>query len=217
MIIKGERIIMDKRKIVKCGVYAVIVLSLFLFITKSCNLYNSYSVLKGQYELLQAENNSLIEISQKEISKYQNKIAERDRKIEEITETVAIKTKKIQELSEISTNLEQEIAGLNNKDIIINKLKENITIWKQKFTIAESIIADKDKIIFNLQEKYEAQLKISLNYKEMYEKSHQLLLLSNKQLKLADRKIRSARLFSSVKTIAIGAIAGYIIYDKVVK
>jgi len=208
---------MNSKNIIRYGAYTAIVLLILMLGMKSCNIYDSYSVLKGQYELLQVENKELIKVNEQEIAEYQAKIADRNKKIEEIIATVALKNDKIQGLHQITTNLEQELSNLvSNEDKIIN-LQKQVTSWKDKFTLIESIVKDKDEIIFNLQEKYNAQLKISLNYKEMYEQSQQLVLLADKRLKLADRKIRSVRLGSTVKTIVIGTVVGFVIYDKVVK
>ena len=209
---------MNSKNIVKYGVYIAIALILMLFIVKSCNIYDNYSVLKGQYNLLQTETNALVKVSQKEIIEYQNTIAERDTRIKEISATVAVKNKKIQDLHIATQNLEDTLdfyTLIPNEDKIVN-LQKQVEAWKDKFAIISTIVKDKDEIIFNLQEKYNTQLKISLNYKEMYERSQQLVLLADKRLKLADKKIRNARLGSTVKTIALGAVGGYLIY-KVVK
>jgi len=209
---------MNSKNIVKYGVYIAIALILMLFIVKSCNIYDNYSVLKGQYNLLQTETNALVKVSQKEIIEYQNTIAERDTRIKEISATVAVKNKKIQDLHIATQNLEDTLdfyTLIPNEDKIVN-LRKQVEAWKDKFAIISTIVKDKDEIIFNLQEKYNTQLKISLNYKEMYERSQQLVLLADKRLKLADKKIRNARLGSTVKTIALGAVGGYLIY-KVVK
>jgi len=209
---------MNSKNIVKYGVYIAIALILMLFIVKSCNIYDNYSVLKGQYNLLQTETNALVKVSQKEIIEYQNTIAERDTRIKEISATVAVKNKKIQDLHIATQNLEDTLdfdTQISNEDKIVN-LQKQVEAWKDKFAIISTIVKDKDEIIFNLQEKYNTQLKISLNYKEMYERSQQLVLLADKRLKLADKKIRNARLGSTVKTIALGAVGGYLIY-KVVK
>jgi len=209
---------MNSKNIVKYGLIAMLVFTILFLSVKSCNIYDNYSVLKGQYNLLQTENNTLIKVSQKEITEYQNTIAERDTKIKEISATIAVKNKKIQDLHIATQNLEDTLdfyTLIPNEDKIVN-LRKQVEAWKDKFAIISTIVKDKDEIIFNLQEKYNTQLKISLNYKEMYEKSQRLVLLADKRLKLADKKIRNARLGSTVKTIALGAVGGYLIY-KVVK
>ena len=229
---------MNSKNIVKYGLIAMLVFTILFLSVKSCNIYDNYSVLKGQYNLLQTENNTLIKVSQKEITEYQNTIAERDTKIKEISATIAVKNKKIQDLHIATQNLEDTLdfyTLIPNEDKIVN-LQKQVKVWKKKFTISESIIKDlgqpieyydehgvkkikypEGSITFNLQEKYNTQLKISLNYKEMYEKSQQLVLLADKRLIIADRKIRNARLGSTVKTIVIGTVVGFVIYDKVVK
>ena len=230
---------MNSKNIVKYGaIGAILIICITFFLTRACYKRDTnYDVLKGQYNLLQTETNALIKVSQKEITEYQNTIAERDTRIKEISATVAVKNKKIQDLHIATQNLEDTLdfyTLIPNEDKIVN-LQKQVKVWKKKFTISESIIKDlgqpieyydehgvkkikypEGSITFNLQEKYNTQLKISLNYKEMYEKSQRLVLLADKRLKLADKKIRNARLGSTVKTIALGAVGGYLIY-KVVK
>ena len=211
---------MNSKNIVKYGaIGAILIICITFFLTRACYKRDTnYDVLKGQYNLLQTETNALIKVSQKEITEYQNTIAERDTRIKEISATVAVKNKKIQDLHIATQNLEDTLdfyTLIPNEDKIVN-LRKQVEAWKDKFAIISTIVKDKDEIIFNLQEKYNTQLKISLNYKEMYERSQQLVLLADKRLKLADKKIRNARLGSTVKTIALGAVGGYLIY-KVVK
>jgi len=211
---------MNSKNIVKYGaIGAILIICITFFLTRACYKRDTnYDVLKGQYNLLQTETNALIKVSQKEITEYQNTIAERDTRIKEISATVAVKNKKIQDLHIATQNLEDTLdfdTQISNEDKIVN-LQKQVEAWKDKFAIISTIVKDKDEIIFNLQEKYNTQLKISLNYKEMYERSQQLVLLADKRLKLADKKIRNARLGSTVKTIALGAVGGYLIY-KVVK
>lgn len=231
---------MNSKNIVKYGaIGAILIICITFFLTRACYKRDTnYDVLKGQYNLLQTETNALIKVSQKEITEYQNTIAERDTRIKEISATVAVKNKKIQDLHIATQNLEDTLdfyTLIPNEDKIVN-LQKQVKVWKKKFTISESIIKDlgqpieyydehgvkkikypEGSITFNLQEKYNTQLKISLNYKEMYEKSQQLVLLADKRLIIADRKIRNARLGSTVKTIVIGTVVGFVIYDKVVK
>ena len=231
---------MNSKNIVKYGaIGAILIICITFFLTRACYKRDTnYDVLKGQYNLLQTETNALIKVSQKEITEYQNTIAERDTRIKEISATVAVKNKKIQDLHIATQNLEDTLdfyTLIPNEDKIVN-LQKQVKVWKKKFTISESIIKDlgqpieyydehgvkkikypEGSITFNLQEKYNTQLKISLNYKEMYEKSKQLVLLADKRLIIADRKIRNARLGSTVKTIVIGTVVGFVIYDKVVK
>ena len=58
------------------------------------------------------------------------------------------------------------------KDAIekVDNLSKQLSIWKQKFTLAEGIIRDKDVVIFSINEKYEAQVKISLEWRGLYDR-----------------------------------------------
>jgi len=193
---------------------ALVVFVVLFCLGKACKISDRNSELKGEITQLNQMLSIQRQVSQKEIKELKEFICKKNEEIIDITADITVKDEKIQELSEISTNLEQEIDNLNDnqKDIIINKLKENVTIWKQKFTLAESIIRNKDKIIFNLQDKYNAQLKVSLNYRELYEKTNELSRKQEIRIRVLEKKQRGLQIKSILKTVAIGGLAGYLGY-----
>ena len=193
---------------------ALVVFVVLFCLGKACKISDRNSELKGEITQLNQMLSIQRQVSQKEIKELKEFICKKNEEIIDITADITVKDEKIQELSEISTNLEQEIDNLNDnqKDIIINKLKENVTIWKQKFTLAESIIRNKDKIIFNLQDKYNAQLKVSLNYRELYEKTNELSRKQEIRIRVLEKKQRGLQIKSTLKTVAIGGLASYLGY-----
>ena len=67
--------------------------------------------------------------------------------------------------------LEEELSSIptEEKNLIIENLKSQIIVWRDKFTLAQQEISNKDKIIFNLTEKYNSQVIISDQWKKQYQ------------------------------------------------
>ena len=110
-------------------------------------------------------------------------------------------------------DLEEEFGNLTNKDAKISNLTKQVEVWKEKFNLSQSIISDKDAIIFSLTQKYESQVVISLEYKSMDETSRGLLDIRDKQVKELEKLNKRLRLTSGLKSGLAVALAGIVLYS----
>jgi len=119
----------------------------------------------------------------------------------------------------VTQNLEKTLlfATQISKDDIIDNLKEQVTAWKDKFAIINTVVKDKDEIIFNLQGKYEAQVRISTYYEALWENTRVLMEKQKVRIKVLEGKQRNLQFGSTVKTIVIGGFIGYVGYGVIKK
>lgn len=169
---------------------------------------------------LRGEHREAIEIARveriikEEIIKRQNKkIEEQDLLIVEANREVEIKNDHISSLDNTVADLEEEFSNLTDKDEKIANLVSQVTTWKQKFTLSQGIIQDKDDIIFSLNEKYDAQLVISISYKDMCESTRGVLVIRDKQVKELEKINRRLKLGSKLKTGIVITMAGVVLYS----
>lgn len=187
----------------------IVLLALVIVGYKSCNLYDKYSVLKGEYDALAEEYDQQKVESFTKISDLRTIISHNEDKIRTIVSHIRVKDEEIAELHGTTDELEGAYEELIDKDAKISNLTEQVVAWKQKFTLAESVIADKDAIIFSLNEKYESQVKISLEWKGMYENEATLRVIADERFKLTDRKLRGIQLNLNINQgITYGVVGG---------
>ena len=171
--------------------------------------------LRGQYE--EAREIAEVErrIQEATIREQQEKIAEAMSTIAKINENVAKKDRNIAELGNTITDLEEEFGNLPDKDEKIDNLTKQVNLWKEKFTLSQSIIQDKDEIIFQLSKKYKSQLKISNSYKDMYESVQGVLVIRGNQVKELEKINKRLRLTSGLKSGLAVMLAGLIVYNMI--
>ena len=88
-----------------------------------------------------------------------------------------------------------------------SKLVALDTAWKGKFTLAQSTIAEKDKIILSLTGQLDLQVKITDEYKAMYEGERALRINCDLGLALKDSRINQLERKNKLKNIL--GIAGW--------
>jgi len=199
------------------GVTVVVALSLamvFLLMDK-CGNSRKADELKERYE--EASQIAKVErlIKEEIIKEQEKRIEEQDLLIAEANKKVEIKESHISILGNTVTELEEEFGGLADKDAKIDNLMKQVEVWKEKFSLSQSIIADKDDIIFSLTAQYQAQLVISNAYKDMYD----TLTLNMKKLEsivtAQDWQIKRLKLTGGLKTSIVLGLAGLIIFNMV--
>lgn len=190
----------------------LIVAVIFLTLDK-CGNSRKADELRGQYE--EASQTAKVErlIKEEIIKKQKEKIAEAESTIATLNENVAKKDKGITELGNTVTELEDEFGSLIDKDEKIANLVQQVGVWKDKFSISQDIISDKDAIIFSLTQKYESQVVISDSYKTMYD----TLTLNTKKLEqivtVQDWQIKRLKLTGGLKTGIVLGLAGLIVFN----
>lgn len=118
-------------------------------------------------------------------------------------------------LEESQANADISISDLNTALVKAKTDAERVPIltalvdeWKDKFSLAQKEIAEKDRVIFSLTEQYQAEMQISANYKVLWEKEHTLRLKCEKGIGLFDKRIATLqRQVKLTRVVALGAVA----------
>ena len=192
------------------AVVAAVLLALSIFLHRSCNIYDRYSELKGLYEGNKAQTEKEKQESQKAIQELKKEIGEKEKSIA-LSEANVINLKKRDEFkSQDLKKLESEIINLKDKDKIIENLKSQINVWSERFTLAQNQLAEKDKIIFSLTEKFNAQVKISIQWEGLYNRQVGLNKILEDRIALADKKISRLGFESKIEKVLITGLAIYL-------
>jgi len=207
------------KKVLTFGGIAVLLIIVLVYLGKSCKTIDKNSQLKGEIIQLNQMLSIQRQVSQKEIKELEADIVKRDERIEAVASDITRKEEEIQELHIVTQNLEKTLlfATQISKDDIIDNLKEQVTAWKDKFAIINTVVKDKDEIIFNLQGKYEAQVRISTYYEALWENTRVLMEKQKVRIKVLEGKQRNLQFGSTVKTIVIGGFIGYVGYGVIKK
>jgi len=138
--------------------------------------------------------------------------------IDEAGRTIIDAEGKIRDKDERILNLEEAFTQLGeNKDAKIINLQAQLSIWKEKFTLAQAIIADKDKIIFSLTAKYDAQVQITAEWEASCYRQVELHQIALDRISVMEKEWRGIQFGSKLKTYLIAAAAAAFIYSLVKK
>ena len=190
----------------------LLVCGVIFLLFRLCNLYDKNSVLHGQ--LGEAKNIAEADAKLKDalIAKQKVIIGQRDKEIAEKTETIGHMTNDIGQKDSDLTQLVQKLHGLEAVGDLaaqVANLKEQIAVWSSKFSLAQEVIAEKDKVIAAWAAKFNAQVVISESWKAKYDAECRLSQLATQGWKVAERKLRWTRVMSNVKS---GLIVGCLTY-----
>lgn len=189
---------------------------------KACSLYDRNSVLKGEYDALRTEFTQQNDNSKVQILGLRNIIAHKDERMRNITSHIEEKEGEIStlhaetdKLESAYATLEEDVATVDNLQLKVDNLTEQVNSWKLKFTLAEGIIQDQGSVIFNINAKYEAQVKISLEWEAMYDNEVVLHNLSEVRRLSSDKKIMSLKFGSTIKNGIVVGLAAAVVYGLV--
>jgi len=210
------------KPLLKYTIYGLLIALTCFFLVRSCAITDRYSKLLGEYTTIKgiATENARIaeERIESALATIDNLTGENEKLNLHISESVG----NITQLDDNIATLENQLVTIRrqaetipNKDAQIDNLEKQVNIWKDKFTLSTKIIDDKDSIIFNLNQQYRLQLGVSAEYKELYESQRDVVGKCNTLLNMSHRKLRTARFGGTIKTIAIGAIGGYVAYTMI--
>jgi len=141
--------------------------------------YLYYQKMEQRYEELQANYVQAREEYVQKVSELQKKIETLQAVIQEREEDVKKKERRIADLDKQLQHLETQP--------VEETAQEQLLIWKQKFSLCEQIVADKDAIIFSLTQKYEAQVRITSATEELLSQTQLRLIEAEQRLKKRDR------------------------------
>ena len=190
-----------------------------------CGSSRKVDELKGQYK--EASRIAKVErlIKEATIKEQAGQIKEQDAKIKELS-SEAIKTnkdlakgtgelgdlkKEFVSLEECQAQYDKLVIAFNFAMSIIDKLGMPIEYYDELGV--KRVKFPEGSITFALNEKYEKQVRISLEYKGMDETSQGLLVIRDKQVKELEKINRRLRLASGLKSGLAVALAGVVLYS----
>jgi len=138
-------------------------------------------------------------------------IAEKNEAIGHMTNTIGQKDSNLEALGQKLKQLETS----GDLSAQVANLKEQVKVWSEKFTLAQSVIAEKDAIIAAWAAKFDAQVTISESWKQKYENELHLRTLAEKGWKASENKLRWTRVMSNIKSGLILATVGYLGYSAI--
>lgn len=198
-------------KIPKWTLFAIaallVALSTFYVVCDRPTLNHKISYWQGQYE---AERKLAIageEIAMKKIGELEGEIALKNGAIDSANTVIATlqeaQDTANDQISALNVSLSEATTDAERVPILINLVDE----WKGKFTLAQSTIAEKDKIIEAATVKYNLQVQISDEYKAGWEREKALRLNCEAGLGLKDKRINQLERQNRAKNIL--GVAGW--------
>ena len=190
-------------------------LALTVAVCDGLRLHDKYSVAIGKYEEALTQERVNGKALTIQIAQMTETVGQRDKEIAEKVETIGHMTnaigRKDANLEALGQKLKQlEISG--DLPAQVANLKEQVKAWSDKFSLAQTVIAEKDAIIADWTIKYDAQVTISESWKQKYEGETRLRTLAEKGWKVAERKLKWTRIVGNLKTgliLAAVAAVGY--------
>lgn len=201
---------MKKKKIITIGAIMLIVIAgLFVLAQKSCNLYDDLSVLKGENQALKKITEDMEVFNQEFRDEREEEIAELRGEIDSLNTKISSNETKLKVKNQVIDDLEMEFFTLTDKDEKIVNLQTQVEKWKEKFSLAEVIIADQKKQITNWKSAFDAQVEISEKWRESYEREQALRKHGEMLYAEAEKRIGFMRFKIKVgKVVIVGGIAG---------
>ena len=193
-------------KIKTVAVIVALSLAMVFLVMDRCGDTAKYNKLKGEYQAYYTISKKVVQQSIQAINEQGEEIEALDKKIEFLHGIIEVKDKDLADKEEELGELQKEFDSLDECQEQYNKLVE-------AFTLCKSINSDKDTLIFSLNEKYKAQVVISISYRDMYESVQGLADIRTKQIKELEKINRRLKLTSKLKTGIVITMAGVVLYS----
>ena len=200
----------------KYGLYVIIAALVFgglLGLTRSCNLSNRLATVLTEYEVYKAIVKADKQLTDKSLKDSLASLEARDKEIKASVARTHGLEKKLVKKEGVLNRLQGKYDEITTCPEKVESLESQLLIWSDKFTLAESVIVEKDKIIFSLKDKYSTAMGIADMYKAMHMKELDLRVLCEKKANVLERKYRSQRFKGTLKTAVIGVAVGVIAYQ----
>jgi hypothetical protein len=205
----------------------ILVLGIVFLALDNCGNTDKYNKLKGEYETYSTISKIIIKESIQAIDVQNDEIGILAKKITYLHGIIEVKDEDLADKEEELGELKRDFADLEECQAQYDKLVE-------AFSLAKGIIKELGKpikyydehgnrkfrypegtVTFNLNEKYEKQIKISTSYKTMYESEHTLRLSGERVIGEGDKALKKIRLFSKAKTGIVVGLSLLILYNMV--
>ena len=193
------------------GLIALIVVAATL--SRACRLTTKIGHLEGQIQEISAISEADRKAAEKIKAEQTKIIGDMTKKIAVHESEVSKKNEQIKDVNKKLTTLEGEYATLTDCPSQRENLTKQVAEWKNKFSLSETIIWNKDGIIFSLVGKYEAQVKITAAVQIQLDNCTKMQSLLEREVTALKWELRKSRLVGSVKTGLVLGAAGFIIYN----
>lgn len=205
-----------KKTLIVAGVVALAITLGWMFI-HSRALSGSLAESIGAYNLLKKES-AVVQGKQQQIIEDQvARIAEKDAIIADLNHDIIDDNDAIVDQDRQLAALRKKLDGLTDCPSKLANLDEQISLWSNKFTLCERASATKDSIIFNLTEKYDAQVAITDAVYAQLADCVKVKTSCEEALQKAVSQLKTKKFVGYVKTGVIVAAVGFIAYSLVKK
>jgi chromosome segregation ATPase len=209
---------LDWKKAYPSLIIAALIAVVFLGI-RVMSVTDRYSILKGEYNANVEAATASEKYAAGQIAALKTEITLRDTAIVKATAKINALTLAGATASGHLSDLQAEYAKImemgGDKDSQITNLNAQIDAWGVRFSLTESASAEKDKIIFGLQEKYALQVSISASWESQFKAERTLRFDAEKLIKSLEWKVRAVRVKSTVMTLATVMIGGLLAHDAI--
>lgn len=185
---------------------AILALGVIFVTLDNCGNTAKYNKLKGEYQTYHEISRAVVEKSIQAINEQHDEIGILSEKLTYLHGIIEVKDADL-------ADKEEELGVLKRNFESLEACQSQYDKLSIAFTLCKEIKADQKSVIFSLNEKYEAQVIISLKYKDMYESVKPLIDIHLKQVKELENINRRLKLTSKLKTGIVVAMAGVVLYS----
>jgi chromosome segregation ATPase len=193
-------------------------LAVFLAV-RVMSVTDRYSILKGEYNAKVEATTEAEKYAAGQIAALKTEITLRDTAIVKANDRIKALTLAGNTASGHLSDLQAEYKKLveygGDTAAQITNLNAQIDAWAARFSLSESASAEKDKIIFGLQEKYAAQVSISASWESQFKAERTIRFDAEKLIRSLEWKVRAVRAKSTVMTLATVMIGGLLAHDAI--
>jgi len=188
-------------------------LALGIAVCDGLRIRDKASVVAGQYEEALTQARISGKALTTHIANMTELVGQRDKEIAEKVEIIGHMTTAIGQKDSDLTQLVQKLHELEMAGDLpaqVANLRAQIAAWSSKFTLAQAVIAEKDKVISAWAAKFNAQVVISESWKAKYDAECRIRHLAEQGWKASESKLRWTRVMGNIKSGVVLAALGYI-------
>ena len=185
---------------------AILTLGVIFVSLDNCGSTAKYNKLKGEYATYYNISRVVIKQSIEAIDEQDREIVALDEKLEFLYGIIEVKDADLADKEDELGELKREFADIEECQAQYDKLVS-------AFSLCKSIGVDKNTVIFDLKQKFEVQVTISLNYKDMYESIQPLADIHTRQVKELEKINRRLKFTSKLKTGFVVVGIGVVLYS----
>lgn len=204
---------MTKLKIAGIVVGVLLVLYVTSILTQNSRLRDKANQLDGQYAVLATQYEELESESLAYIKMEFAHIAVRDAQIARLEQDIVEKHKVISKDAVAFNKAMEELEGLKGTEGYVASLELNLSRAVKIIDDQAGVIKGQESIIFNLKEKYKAQVVISDTYKVLWEGQVGLGKINIKRLTIAEKRLKNFGFTNKLFGTAAVVLGGYLAYD----